>query len=165
MAYPKGRPQSEESKRQCSEAMSRVPRSKEWYQNISQAKRGIPQSPEHRAALSEAQTRRFSDPAQREHLSQMLRGCAAPPGAGYFNWAGGKQGVEYARLLCPLGYVREHHVQWEATLGAQHILDFALLEEKINIEIDGPWHDDTNDEVRDQRLRQLGWKVIRIKEP
>jgi hypothetical protein len=44
-------------------------------------------------------------------------------------------------------------------------LDFAHIEAQCNIELDGPGHKSTpaQDAVRDKILRELGWKVIRIK--
>jgi very-short-patch-repair endonuclease len=41
-------------------------------------------------------------------------------------------------------------------------LDFAHVEGKVNIELDGPCHDHSKNEERDTFLRTLGWKVIRI---
>lgn len=47
-----------------------------------------------------------------------------------------------------------------------YIIDFALPNEKIAIETDGPCHDDPKQQKRDRfkdyMLRREGWKVIRI---
>lgn len=140
------------------------PRRKEWGEAISRAKQGQKFSEEHKRNLSEAQRRRFQDPVQREYLSKKLTGCKPPPGAGARNWSGGKQGDEYEKILAPAGYVRESKVYYSGQRGVHFNLDFAHLEAKVNIEIDGPFHDDTGDVVRDAVLRSLGWKVIRIKD-
>lgn len=57
-----------------------------------------------------------------------------------------------------------HHVVRDGSFVAE--LDFALLEEKIDIEIDGGDHENPEqrqrDRVRDQRLAGLGWVVLRF---
>jgi endogenous inhibitor of DNA gyrase (YacG/DUF329 family) len=89
------------------------------------------------------------------------------------NWTGGTEGDTYAAILCPHGFVREYHF-----LYGEHVistafglrrrsfnLDFAHVEGKINIELDGPSHKTTfeKDTLRDAILRDNGWRVIRIK--
>jgi very-short-patch-repair endonuclease len=75
-------------------------------------------------------------------------------------------GAAYAAVLCPAGYVRELQVrcgpQWPAD---SRKLDFAHVESKTNIELDGPYHYHTKEEdaQRDSELRALGWRVIRIR--
>lgn len=49
------------------------------------------------------------------------------------------------------------------------VIDFALLKERIAIEVDGAhWHSSKKakkrDRFKDYQLRREGWKVIRIKE-
>lgn len=73
------------------------------------------------------------------------------------------------KVLKPLGYLREVPVSLKHLhLGKGHhyMLDFALLENKINIECDGPKHrcfaQQDKDRIRDSRLKALGWKVIRV---
>ena len=65
----------------------------------------------------------------------------------------------------PVGYVREVHVPWGTGHNERFVLDFAHIEAKIAIELDGSSHKKTQeyDQLRDSLLRQLGWKVIRIK--
>ena len=113
---------------------------------ISKARKGIQFSDEHKAILAD---------------------CAV------HNYQGGKTGDEFASILCPAGFVREHHF-----LYGEHVirtafglrrrsfnLDFAHVEGKVNIELDGPRHKSTpeKDAARDAILRNLGWRVIRIK--
>jgi len=83
-----------------------------------------------------------------------------------FNFHGGQLGNEYEKLLGPLGYTREHIVYWGNRGGEQYRPDFALVNEKIDIEIDGPTHQRRKfeDAKRDYILTTLGWKVIRVKE-
>ena len=49
--------------------------------------------------------------------------------------------------------------------GGRYRFDFAHLEGKIDIELDGPCHFQSREEdaKRDAVLRALGWKIIRIK--
>ena len=46
------------------------------------------------------------------------------------------------------------------------VLDFALVDQKIAIEVDGPTHDTpkarSRDAFRTLRLKQEGWRVVRI---
>ncbi len=44
------------------------------------------------------------------------------------------------------------------------VIDFALLDGKIAVEVDGPCHESSRrkDAFRDHILRREGWKVIRI---
>lgn len=73
----------------------------------------------------------------------------------------------YASILCPLGYVMDE-VTFPTGHGGYWRLDFALAENKINIEIDGSSHNAGKrrllDVERDEFMRNLGWTVIRIKE-
>ena len=84
------------------------------------------------------------------------------PTSGRLGWTGGRVGNEFASVLCPVGYVREFQVNWGSGHAAHYKLDFAHPQAKVNIELDGPYHYGVEDDVRDARLRALGWKVIRI---
>ena len=48
-----------------------------------------------------------------------------------------------------------------------YIVDFYCAQEKLVIEVDGPVHDTVaamaNDQVRDEALQHLGYKIIRIR--
>lgn len=87
---------------------------------------------------------------------------------------GGETAAAYAAILCPLGFIFDKHHVWFGhkidKLGRRcgHCrMDFAHIEGKINIELDGPSHRSTaqsrKDFERDVMLRGLGWKIIRIK--
>lgn len=126
--------------------------------------------PEIRAKISASNEGKVRSAEARANYSTSLKrdyasGVRKPaPGSGHFNWSGGKQGAKYAAVLCPLGYKREHMLWTSNTPTSIVKLDFALLLEKINIEIDGPYHCTSPDEdkLRDSVLQRLGWKVIRI---
>lgn len=102
---------------------------------------------------------------------RLARGAAISKGdprsstSGRLGWTGGRTGEEFAKLLCPLGYVREYQVNWGPGGHAHYKLDFALTDSKVNIELDGPWHMSSQEEdaLRDSRLRALGWHVIRVR--
>jgi hypothetical protein len=90
-----------------------------------------------------------------------------------YNWMGGSTGEDFAAVLCPAGFVREHRIHYgdyvvKTGFGPRRKifnLDFAHVEGKINIELDGSRHKTTAEEdaVRDIILRGLGWRIIRIK--
>lgn len=92
------------------------------------------------------------------------------------NFMGGEVGDSFALVLCPAGFTREHRVYYgEPTVqifgdGRRRkknlSLDFAHIKGRVNIELDGPGHivfPDGGDDVRDAMLRDLGWRVIRIR--
>lgn len=80
----------------------------------------------------------------------------------FWSFRGGETGKFWASLLCPLGYLQEYRVYKD---GRRFVLDFALPSVKICFELDGEWHATTpeQDEERDNLLRSMGWKVIRVK--
>ena len=112
-------------------------------------KLGKPLTPEHIANLLATYT-----PERRKEIAEMA----------YFNFTGGKTAVAFATVLCPAGFIREHHVQWGAK-GEHFKLDFAHLEGKVCIELDGPSHKSSKeyDDMRDALLRAMGWRIIRIR--
>ena len=62
---------------------------------------------------------------------------------------------------------KEYVFQYSTRTG--FVIDFALLKERIAIEVDGTnWHSSKEakkrDRFKDYQLRREGWKVIRIKE-
>lgn len=83
--------------------------------------------------------------------------------SGRLGWTGGEVGSVFAALLQPIGYVREFQVNYDIGISSHYKLDFALPSTRINIELDGPYHDSRDNHIRDSRLRSLGWKVIRIR--
>jgi hypothetical protein len=115
-------------------------------QRISGSRKGIQFSDEHKSVLAE---------------------CAL------HNWQGGKTGDDFASVLLPAGFVREHHFLYgehvvKTAFGLRRRsfnLDFAHIEGKVNIELDGPKHKSSveEDARRDAILRDHGWRVIRIK--
>ena len=150
MGWPKGRPHSDQHKQRCLEGRRNgkgFGRSVECRERISEALTGKPLSEAHKIALG----------AVASH-----------------SWYGGDTGDAFAEVLCPAGYVREHLVYYGERImpvgygGLRRRyfrLDFAHVEGKINIELDGPNHktQQAEDQTRDAILRELGWKVIRIK--
>lgn len=89
------------------------------------------------------------------------------------NWEGGQTGDDLNKLVAPAGFVREHRIHYgepciRTGFGLRRKsfnLDFAHVEGRVNIELDGPCHKSlpAADEERDAILRNLGWRVIRIK--
>jgi hypothetical protein len=92
------------------------------------------------------------------------------------NFSGGQAAIAFAEVLCPAGYIREHYLYYGdpvqpffRDLLRRHFfrLDFAHLEAKVNIELDGTRHSSALeieiDKARDEIIRGLGWCVIRIK--
>src|SRR6056297_376186 len=62
-----------------------------------------------------------------------------------------------ARQLCGLKFRREHPV-------GPFIVDFVCVSQKLVVEVDGGYHDETfeADRVRQALLEQEGWQVIRF---
>jgi very-short-patch-repair endonuclease len=64
-----------------------------------------------------------------------------------------------ARQLCGLKFRRQHLIEpW--------IVDFACPQERLIVEIDGPYHDEVveADSKRQEHLEAMGWKVIRFRD-
>ncbi len=178
MPWPKGRPFAPETGRK-----------------ISLANTGRKHTPEAIAKMSAAANLRFSKPEQREVISKALTGYKRPKGkhlsdahklaisqsltgrafsqehkdniaaVAVRSWRGGGAGDTLARALCPAGFVREHVVMWGSKRGEYFRLDFAHVDGKVNIELDGPGHKQhgVTDNLRDAFLRAHGWRVIRVR--
>ncbi|MDC6652581.1 endonuclease domain-containing protein, partial [Leclercia adecarboxylata] len=57
-----------------------------------------------------------------------------------------------------LEFDQEHRV-------GRHLIDFALVAEKVAIEVDGAyWHDPVKDARRDAILLEKGWRTVRFGE-
>lgn len=66
-----------------------------------------------------------------------------------------------AELDClGIKYVAQHSTR------TGFVIDFALLERKIALEVDGPYHDtkeqQKRDRFKDRQLKREGWEVVRI---
>lgn len=148
----------------------KIGEAKEAHLKAMQKLKGIPRSEEVRAKISAAVKGHGGYTAEiRQKMSDKARGHAT------INFSGGCEGTKLADVLCPLGYVREHYLYYGdpvVPFGGLRLrrrfirLDFAHLEAKIDVELDGPSHDTleqiTEDARRDAILIELGWRVIRI---
>ena len=112
----------------------------------------------------------YADPEYRQEISEKTRAyyekTKAPNGAISSYGRGGLPSpkmLDFA-FLCGVGYEMDA-VTVPIPTGSAYKLDFAHREAKINIEIDGSGHRGRRkqDMRRDSYLRNLGWKVIRIK--
>lgn len=115
--------------------------------------------------LSRQATEYWSRLSPLESLRRRLavsRGDPRSSTSGRLGRTGGQTGIEFARVLCPVGYIQEFQVNYGPGQAAHYKLDFAHPGAKVNIELDGPYHHSGNDHARDTRLRALGWRVIRI---
>lgn len=137
----------------------RPPRSEEFKANISKQLLGRSNSKQHSERSSkgirEAWARGAYDTRERRTTEQARS---------YLT--GGVVGSIVWNLLEPVGYVREFTVVWGPNGHTdKYKLDFAHPFVKVNIELDGPYHLFSKDEdaLRDSRLRELGWKVIRVR--
>ena len=89
------------------------------------------------------------------------------------SWRGGQIAENFAAILCPAGFIREYQVFYgeqtrKTGFGFRREnfqLDFAHVEGKVNIELDGPGHKTMPEEdaLRDSILCTLGWRIIRIR--
>lgn len=132
----------------------------------------IAQTTEWREKTSEGTKRAFQNPEiQLRHLLG-VQNAQEKFGVNYW---GGATGDAFAKVLEPAGFIREHRVYYGEPVvqvfGKQRFrkknfsLDFAHVEGKINIELDGPGHKvhSEGDAIRDNILRSLGWRIIRIR--
>ena len=71
--------------------------------------------------------------------------------------SGEAQAWKALRGLRPYGA----HVRRQHPIG-RYVVDFAVLKERLAIEIDGPFHDRDKDRIRDEVLANLGWHVLRV---
>lgn len=123
---------------------------------------GIPLTFEQRMHLSRKLQGRPQSPELRAHRSRVARERQI-----WKNFRGGDYAETLWSSLQPAGFVREHFVQHGPSRGQAYHLDFAHIEAKVNIELDGPTHHlystEENDRARDTFLREQGWRIIRVK--
>lgn len=189
MAWPKGRPMSEEQR-----ALRRKPHTEAqrdanrrrmkgrvitWGDKISIAKKGIAtsiQKGDKRSPEICAKIKAGFTPESRQKIVATHRGKIIPishkKAISAFmkkesrrHFMGGKIADYFAEILCPAGFIREYKFFYAQKLYANFQLDFAHVEGKICIELDGKSHDNTQiyDQHRDEILKHFGWRVIRIK--
>lgn len=173
----KGWKMSEEQKLTISSAQKGKVRSEEFKQRVSAALKGRPKTKEHiEAARAATIGKKRTDQFRKECAERQIGKAGLYKRSEAFkqkcaenatkSWRGGQTGEDFAALLCPAGFVREHRVFFgEDKLREFFQLDFAHLEAKTNIELDGPGHraSEEEDKLRDKILKFMGWKVIRIK--
>jgi hypothetical protein len=152
-------PRSAETKERIARTLTGHRHNEQTRQKMSDSHKGVPLSEVHRLAIETANPTRF---AGKTHSSETRRRIAeAFYGNNFFR--GGLEGDAYAAILCPVGFVREFCWIWGPDrIRDKYYLDFAQLDSKTNIELDGPYHDSSNDVIRDARLRLHGWRVVRI---
>jgi hypothetical protein len=137
-------------------------------EKVAAAARRNARNPEWLRKVSEGTKRNYNHEAQARGTREALAR------RGKVNFFVGGQGAapcdyveRYARVLAPAGFVTEFPLQWGGR-GQRYRLDFAHVEAKVNIEIDGSSHNRparrAKDAERDARLCALGWKVIRVRE-
>jgi hypothetical protein len=162
------------------------PRTQAHRDAIRQARLGAKASPEARKNQSIAARKTALNPQWRKNVSEGTRkkmrlphirkkhliGLQRARAKHGVNFKGGQGQKPIAfvmslwKLLKPIGYVREYSLPTGIGYGHHYMLDFALVENKIAIECDGPKHRpftvQEKDRIKDARLKALGWKVIRV---
>lgn len=136
---------------------------------LSQMKRVSCNTPGWRKRMSLQTTNGWKDPnvrrvmleGQQAHFTNMEHGNNFPVGTP-------QSELDFAPLLHSAGYTSGYVIPThrpENNGGGYYKLDYAHVEAKIDIEIDGSSHRDKNksDMRRDAFMRALGWKIIRIK--
>jgi hypothetical protein len=170
--YPHGSPLQRESARRM---MLKLHKNKEVRAKAAASLRILGKSPEWRERVSIATKARMRDPEVRiRHLAglALVREKYGP------NYRGGNgQDLtpiqrRWWRKLEPLGWLREHPVKTKGHETAHRVptvykLDFALLEKKVGLELDGKCHrgraQQEKDRKKDEVLQSLGWTVLRLK--
>lgn len=166
-------------------------RTAEMRANIARARRAVVErgpilTEEGRRKIRETAQKYAKDPAWRLKVSQRTKErmhapdvrtrhlcgvtnalAQTPHGNNYLGRAHTEWLDDLEILLTPAGYERES-VTIPCQVKGRHghyALDLAHREARINIEIDGSSHKgrEEKDKRRDEYLRSLGWKIIRIK--
>lgn len=134
-------------------------------QEISAQFKGVAKTAEHRAKIGNAQLGKIISEEQRDAIRRAWTPERRQSNAQHYN--GGQLAEDFSLVLTPAGFVREHQVQWGKRVGEHFRLDFAHVEGKIAIELDGPHHckevQKEYDYLRDNVLKNMGWKIIRVK--
>lgn len=186
MGWEKGHKMSEAHKAAISRARKGMKFSEEHRANLSKAITGKRASEETRTKLSVERRLRCNDPMWRQRMSEqtteqwkdldirdsMIAGqqahFATTEHGNNFPVGTPQSELDFASTLLPAGYVAGYIIPTsrpECNGGGYYRLDYAHVEAKVNIEIDGSSHrfKKDRDKKRDEFLRSLGWKVIRIK--
>jgi very-short-patch-repair endonuclease len=107
----------------------------------------------HRKRLSKSQKASFQNPQKRPSRLRWTQACHRNKGGPAYQLL--------RKLLEPVGYQSEYTIE-------NFMVDFALPDKKVVIEVDGRVHQATeirvSDKLRDQKLKKKGWRVIRVKE-
>jgi len=143
---------SEETEAKISKERQHRAKDPIWCQRMSEQTRNGWKKSEVRAAMLEG---------QRAHFDTTKNGNNYPVGTP-------QSELDFLPLLSSAGYITGYVIPThrpENNGGGYYKLDYAHLEAKVNIEIDGSSHrfKEEKDAKRDAFLRNLGWKVIRIK--
>ena len=143
--------------------------SEETRNKLSALRRTSCNTPEWRQRMSEQTAAGWRDPEVR---SAMLDGQQANfdsrPNGSNFPVGTPQTELDFVGVLVPLGYIHGYVIPThrpENNGGGYYKLDFGHPDALVAIEIDGSSHRDKKeqDARRDDFLRSLGWKVIRIK--
>ena len=186
MGWSKGHKMSEEQKAAISRARKGMKFSDEHRANIALSRIGTEATEETKNKLSVMRRQKCNTPEWRQRMSeQTTNGWKDPdiraamrdgqqanfesrPNGSNFPTETPQTELDFIPLLCPLGYIHGYVIPThrpENNGGGYYKLDFAHLEAKVDIEIDGSSHrgKKNQDGRRDTFLRAHGWKVIRIK--
>lgn len=149
----RGKTLSDKKKKQISESMKLRAKDPEWRKRVSEG----------------TTVKMWDSEIRKRHLSNLRLVMEQTENGNTFKGGIGQTPNRleeyYANIFIPLGYIRDYPIALPIGAG-RYRLDFALLENKICIEIDGSSHaaHKNRDEIKDTYLRSLGWKIIRIKE-
>lgn len=161
MGLPKGRPLSKKNV----EALRRAWANPEVHAKRVRILRAAHQRLEARVRHSKASKKSWNEPGARirRTISRRKRGTYFKGGMGRRPWG---FVLKLWRILKPLGYVREHAIGVPGYSIKNYKVDFALVQNKIAIECDGPCHipfaQKIKDRKKDRILHSFGWKVIRV---
>lgn len=123
-------------------------------------------SKNHRENLSK-QTKKQWSTKRKEQQSQYMLGGGAVLAQKYVKNPSGPQIKLYGMIkeLYPTAILNYPFIKTKNNKTVQYSLDIAIPEYKLDIEYDGSyWHKDrlVNDELRDQNIKNFGWRVIRF---
>jgi hypothetical protein len=163
--------QKDSYQKNCSEGFKRAWQNPRTVENHRSATMALLKDPAWHENVARKTKEALNRPDTREKHLTALKKAEAKHGNVFLRVGKGRPPqpimLEFAAILCPVGYLMDtiniSKGDWKGA--SYYTLDFGHPEALVDIEIDGSSHKGKkdHDSQRDIFLRNLGWKVIRVK--